>query len=159
MVSIRTADPGDFWRIGLLWRDLMRQHRQFSPHFELADDAERRFADYLKEASERSDHRVFVACTPELVGFCICCFLPNNPIYRRPRVGYINDVYVDPRARRQGVGRALVEDAVQWLSAQNVGSVELYVAKDNHEGLRFWERVGARSYLVRMSMEPQCKKP
>jgi ribosomal-protein-alanine N-acetyltransferase len=51
-------------------------------------------------------------------------------------------VAVDPDARRQGLGRALVEAALGLMRQQGAIEVFLEVAIDNHEALRLYERIG-----------------
>lgn len=62
---------------------------------------------------------------------------PAEPVYV-----YIGDVFVSAEVRRQGIGRALVEEALgrlRWLDAE---FVFLQVASRNPEGVPFWRALG-----------------
>jgi len=66
-----------------------------------------------------------------------------TPVIVQPRnVGWIEDCYVLPEVRRQGVGRALVHAGVMWLQAHAITRVELAVLAANRGGRRFWQQQG-----------------
>ena len=46
-----------------------------------------------------------------------------------PQLAWIHSMWVDPAHRRAGVGRRLVEAAVQWAAAQGASRVELEVSE------------------------------
>lgn len=52
---------------------------------------------------------------------------PNNP---SAQVGYIQWVATDPEARRQGLGRAVMEALLDWYDAQHISVVELHATID-----------------------------
>ncbi len=58
------------------------------------------------------------------------------------RRGYIHHTAVHPDARRQGVGRALVEAATEALKACGINKVALVAFSRNEVGNRFWESMG-----------------
>jgi putative acetyltransferase len=49
---------------------------------------------------------------------------------------------VDARYRRQGVGRALLEQAVEWARASGVRKLELHVFPHNEAAIRLYETTG-----------------
>jgi ribosomal protein S18 acetylase RimI-like enzyme len=53
-------------------------------------------------------------------------------------------MWVDPRQRRRGVARALVERAVRWARERQAGEVVLWVADHNVPARRLYERAGFR---------------
>jgi GNAT superfamily N-acetyltransferase len=53
-------------------------------------------------------------------------------------------MWVDPRHRRQGVARALVERAVRWAEERQAREVILWVADHNLPARMLYERVGFR---------------
>ncbi|HVS15484.1 MAG TPA: GNAT family acetyltransferase [Thermoanaerobaculia bacterium] len=56
--------------------------------------------------------------------------------------GWLYYLAVSPRARREGVGRRLVEQAEQRLLAVSCVKVNLQVRAGSDEAERFWERLG-----------------
>lgn len=58
------------------------------------------------------------------------------------RRGYISHTAVSPNCRRQGVGRQLVETALNALKAQGINKVNLVAFARNEQGNAFWEKMG-----------------
>ena len=47
-----------------------------------------------------------------------------------------------PEIRRQGIGRRLVAEALDWIRGRGVARVEIQVATGNREGQAFWRAIG-----------------
>ena len=58
------------------------------------------------------------------------------------RRGFIYHTAVHPDCRRRGVGRLLVEAALEALRQEEISKVSLVVFARNEEGNAFWERMG-----------------
>ncbi len=58
------------------------------------------------------------------------------------RRGYIYHTAVSMKHRELGIGRALVEAALQALEDENIKKAALVVFKSNHLGNAFWSSVG-----------------
>ena len=58
------------------------------------------------------------------------------------RRGYIGHTAVSPAHQQQGVGKQLVEAALNALKQQGINKVNLVVFAHNEKGNDFWERVG-----------------
>ena len=58
------------------------------------------------------------------------------------RRGYIYHTAVRPDSRGQGIGRRLVEAAMDALRAEGISKVALVVFRRNEAGNAFWERMG-----------------
>lgn len=70
------------------------------------------------------------------------------------RRGYIYHTAVKPDCRKQGIGKALVEAAVNALKEERINKVALVVFNTNDLGNTFWESVGftKRDDLIYMNM-------
>lgn len=81
----------------------------------------------------------------ELCGFVFCSILRLAPEYvcrGESSVGYLNDLYVAPAARHQGLARKLTQYAENWLKEQDVFIMELQVLGKNAKAREFWEKQG-----------------
>lgn len=134
----------------------MDLHVTLDERFQLANNADQRFYGYIETARGRDDYHVRLAADgPEVVGFAVSCILPNSPVYRTRWIGYINDLCVAKSARRQGIGKRLAKDAVNWLTQNGAETVEVYVAKRNQTAVDFWHRIGGTDYLERLTLDVQ----
>ncbi len=66
------------------------------------------------------------------------------------RRGYISHTAVSPAYQRQGIGKQLVEAALNALKKQGINKVNLVAFANNEKGNAFWEKMGfaQRSDLI-----------
>ena len=90
-----------------------------------------------------------------LCGFVFCSILRLSPEYLcagASSVGFLNDLYVAPSARHQGMAGALAAYAENWLREQGIGVMELNFLTGNDAARDFWEQRGMEPVAV------VCKK-
>jgi GNAT superfamily N-acetyltransferase len=63
---------------------------------------------------------------------------------RRPSTLLLFSMWVDPLARRAGVGRRLIEGLEAWASTWSGRETVLWVIDGNHDALAFYEQLGFR---------------
>lgn len=143
---IRAALPSD----EPVWRDLWRGYCAFYA------------ADLPQEVTNRTWKRILdpdsalmciVAETEGRVsGFAHC--VVHEATWEIQPVCYLEDLYVDPAARHQGIGRALIE----WLrnSMRAEGWARLYwmTREDNAEARRLYDRFALADGFVRYVVRP-----
>jgi len=56
--------------------------------------------------------------------------------------GWINYLGVDPKYRRRGIGRALMDEAERLLRAEGCPKINLQVRTANAEAIEFYRRIG-----------------
>jgi ribosomal protein S18 acetylase RimI-like enzyme len=61
-----------------------------------------------------------------------------------PGRAHLVGMWVDPRYRRRGVGRALIDRAVRWARERRARELILWVADHNAAARQLYERVGFR---------------
>jgi len=98
----------------------------------------------LSDADERDPLSRFLDMNPglsftahvdgALVGTCLCG--------TDGRRGYLYHLAVDPQARRQGIGRALVDKTLQALLDRDIHKCHIMVYSENTLGLAFWKQTG-----------------
>jgi RimJ/RimL family protein N-acetyltransferase len=94
---------------------------------------------YLKAVRRHPDAAVFVAEDP--TGVVGRLSLSRDP---HPASRHVADLglMVAATARRQGIGRALLEQAVAWARAAGVRKLELHVFPHNEPAIRLYEVFG-----------------
>ena len=74
---------------------------------------------------------------------------------------YLEDLFVKPRARGQGIGKALLARLAQLATERNYGRVEWMVLDWNELSIRFYESLGAFTVdgwkLYRLTGKPLAK--
>lgn len=61
-----------------------------------------------------------------------------------PPSGHVISMWVDPDARRSGVGKALIEALKAWGGTHGLHQLRLMVTSVNSGAIRFYERLGFR---------------
>lgn len=56
--------------------------------------------------------------------------------------GWVYYVAFDPKARGQGVGRRIMDEAEHWLANQGIWKVQLLVRSGNQQAKGFYEALG-----------------
>ena len=123
MVEIRVMTIADYDGICEVWEN----HRGTNP----VDDSYDGFAKYLR----RNPTTSFVA---EDNGKIVGTILAGHD----GRRGLFHHVSVFPEYQKQGIGKMLVDHAMDALEKEGITKVLLVVFKDNDNGNAFWEHLG-----------------
>jgi RimJ/RimL family protein N-acetyltransferase len=140
VIAIRTADPGDAGQVVALARSVGQEQGAWL----LTSDTWRSVSDerrYLRSVRRHPDAVVFVAEDgATLVGRLS---LARDP---HPASRHVADLGLMVAApyRRRGIGRALLERAVEWAGAHGVAKLELHVFTWNEPALALYESFGFR---------------
>jgi ribosomal protein S18 acetylase RimI-like enzyme len=88
---------------------------------------------------------VLVLETPEkeLVGFCWCHPTNDNPRW----AARLNKIYLRRAYQRQGLGQAMLREAVNRLVANGLNSMALFTEVDNIPACSFYEKLGAERQI------------
>jgi ribosomal protein S18 acetylase RimI-like enzyme len=86
-------------------------------------------------------------------GYAYATLEPRNWNDLLDAAGKLNDVFVDPGARRRGIGRALCAAVLAELAARGAPRVVLMSAWRNPEAHVFFESLGFRRTMLEMTAE------
>ena len=89
------------------------------------------FSDRLRKAVEAGDVEVLAARAEEILGVAFLAYRLN--VSAGGLFASIEDLYVRPEARRQGVGRALLQAADERCAEQSISYVEAQVEEKRAE--------------------------
>jgi GNAT superfamily N-acetyltransferase len=77
-----------------------------------------------------------------VVGVALAIYSPSAEL---GRVLVVNDFFVDPAARRKGVGRALAQKLLEEAKAMRVDRIDLEILPTNTVAAAFWKALGFRT--------------
>jgi ribosomal protein S18 acetylase RimI-like enzyme len=175
-VRIRRARRGDIPALVSLFRAHLEYHAALDPRYEPASDA--RLTEFFHERLREPDTLILLAesgsagASPSqgAQGYVLAQMRgsrrasswverlllrvrPGQPFSFPAAVGYIADCFVAAEARRQGIGRQLVEQALEWCRRRGATEVELGVLPNNPTGRAFWEALGFKPCRMEMRRE------
>ena len=76
-----------------------------------------------------------------LVGYAV--FYPTFSTFQAGPMMWLEDLYVDPRRRGHGIGRALLAEVARRAVERGCGRLDWYVLDWNEPAIGFYERIGA----------------
>jgi ribosomal protein S18 acetylase RimI-like enzyme len=130
-----------------LWQEFAKHHEPFDPRYPMKEDVRVGYETHLREAMQTENTKIYVAMdSGRAVGYTIANIRKTIP-WQRERYGYIEEMAVNGRYRRQGVGTILFDAVMDWFKMENLDLVELTVASKNMVGYSFWKKKGFQDYL------------
>ena len=86
---------------------------------------------------------VFIAeLDQKVVGFMLCRLKRVPAFMGGVMVGELSDMWIDPTARRMGIGEKLSRLALDWMRQQGAHSVEIQILRDNEASWKLYEGMG-----------------
>ena len=122
---------------------LLREHAHNAIYGRLRADADQRAARLFAAQLQSPNEVLFLAdLNGETVGVLRCIQSSGSPLLDPAQYAYVSSVYVVPRAREQGVLRALLEAADRWCEDRGLDEMRLHNAADNPLANAAWEALG-----------------
>lgn len=155
MIKIRRATEQDAETLANLWKNLLAEQHEVDARFAAADDAIERWLNDLGEWIHAPDVRHIVVADSEAdtVGFASAQLWWPPLVYEQKLEVYLDELYVKPEFRRQGVGTQLLESVESWARKQEVSRIRIGTLAKNTETIDFWKEKGAREFLVALLLE------
>lgn len=73
---------------------------------------------------------------------------PYLPISTIKEIGYVSMCWVDPKCRKQGIGKKLAIELEKWFKKKNLQYVDINYLVGNSEAEYFWRKMGYKPYRV-----------
>ncbi len=151
--SLRVAEPKDVPEIVGLIRELAEFEKLahlvqvtpelLAPHlFGSKPVAEAVVVEVDAQAQEQAQAQTQTHAQPKLVAFAL--FFPTLSTFLGKPGLYLEDLYVQPAFRQQGIGRALLRHLATLASQRGCGRFEWSVLDWNTPAIRVYESLGAK---------------
>jgi RimJ/RimL family protein N-acetyltransferase len=137
VISVRRAEPGDASRVVALAKDVSAEPEGWMIWKDWRDVGDERR--YLRAVRRHPDAAVFVAEEDGLIVGRLSLARDAHPASH-----HVADLglMVDSRFRRRGIGRLLLEAAVEWARESDVSKLELHVFPWNDAAIALYESFG-----------------
>lgn len=153
-MRIRRATPDDVPAVLPMVRKICELHAAWDPEkYTLKGDPTLSYGPWLKRQAQDPRSAFFVAdpqAGTTLAGFLIGAIEHDIPIYRVVEVGFVHDLWVEPEHRGAGVGRALMNAAIEHFKAQGVEQVRLETAAPNDAARKLFRELGFHEFAATM---------
>ncbi len=159
-ITIRPAVQADAAVLGSYGASLMSLHNMWDParFLPAGPTTPDKYASWLASQVVRDDVVVLVAEDRDsIIGYVYGAIEGADYMALRGPAGVIHDIFVDPRRRREGVGRRLLEQAITMLAGKGAPRIVLSTAYKNKGAQALFERMGFRATMIEMTKD--CERP
>lgn len=153
---VRRATPADLPRIGRLGALLVEEHYEFDSRRFLAAEpgTAEGYASFISTQIEDPDMAVLVADDDgNVIGYAYAAVEGHDYMALRGPAGVLHDVIVDPEHRGRGVGRLLLDAALEFVRSRGGPRVVLSTAARNEAAQRIFASMGFRRTMIEMTLE------
>ena len=145
----------DLPEVGTLAGKLVRMHYDFDPlRFLKPVNPEAGYQRWFASQLERDDVTLLVAADDE--GVCGYVYAVNEPRNYNDLLDActkLHDILVAERARKKGVGEALIQETFKRAAEKGSPRVVLLTASQNESAQRLFKRCGFRTTMLEMTAE------
>ena len=135
-----------------LWLPLAREMEQVSEYNELKEDLVLEDSiEHKRNGIREEGEHMFVADDGELLGFISATRKETPPVFKRGDKLKVNELYVKPEARKQGIASKLLEK-INEIAGKNdeIDTVELEVDVENTAAKKLYRKNGFEAERNRM---------
>jgi ribosomal protein S18 acetylase RimI-like enzyme len=154
--GVRRATPADLSGIGRLGALLVEEHYGFDPRRFLSarPGTPAGYASFIGMQLEDPDKAVIVADdNGDVIGYAFAAIEGYDYMALRGPAGVLHDVIVDPGRRGRGVGRMLIDAALEFFKSRGVPRVVLSTAERNVAAQRLFAGMGFRRTMIEMTID------
>jgi len=152
--DVRRAQAADQEPVGDLWVRLLDEQDELEDRFGIAEDARERWDNDFPLWLDDETYRVYVAeVDGEIAGFATAHRWGPPPIYEESSEVYLDELYVRPDDRREGIGTQLVDAIHDWTDRMGARRIRLNVLSANEEARAFWAAQDAVPLTLTFTIE------
>jgi ribosomal protein S18 acetylase RimI-like enzyme len=157
-VTYRLATAADLPEIAGMYAQMDTFFRRLSYRFPEVPDVGAAWVDSFRRSLGRFSQVHLAERDGQIVGFMLSRIKQVAPYLGGVRVGELSDMWIDPDARRLGIGEELSRQAIDWLRAQGVHSVEVQILEGNEPIWRLYARMGFQPELrqIRLTWDAEA---
>jgi ribosomal protein S18 acetylase RimI-like enzyme len=154
-VTYRLSQEADLPVIAGMYDNMDAYFRQFSYRFPEVENVGQAWLDSFRRTLGRFSVVYVAELENKVVGFMLGRVKRVAPYLGGVLVGELSDMWVEPEARRYGIGEKLSRLTIDWLREQKVHSVEVQILEGNQPIWRLYEKMGFQPELrqIRITWE------
>lgn len=89
----------------------------------------------------------------ELIASGYALIKKSQPFEQHDYFSYLGFMFVDPRFRRKGINKQIIDSLVEWSKSKGMVEIRLDVFEQNQSAVLAYEKLGFSKTLVKMRME------
>jgi len=136
--SIKQGNETELDLIGPLWEKLNQLHLKLSPHFKHRFQTmnwDKRKHKLLEKSKDILFEYIIDNKNDTIIGYCISTIDKEDN-----KVGEIDTIYINETYRKSGLGKQLINRAIQWLKSNGTETQKLLVGVGNEQVFDFYKQ-------------------
>ncbi len=149
-MEIRRAKKEDIARLLELLSQVLEIHAKLRPDLFMSGTTKYN-QEQLEEMINNDTKPIYVAIINDyVVGYAMCQIrVPTSNMYPI-KVFHLDDLCVDEKYRKQGIGKALYQKVVETAKENNCYGITLNVWPGNESAIKFYEKMGLKTRSIIM---------
>jgi len=150
MIKIKKASHKDVEKIKSLWCEFIDFHERYDSYYKRSENGAKAFGQFVDKQISNRNALVLIAQVDKETCAYLIARLENRPsVFVETRYGMIYDIAVSEKYRRNGIGEKLYHATIDWFQKRKVERIELNVATSNPVSMKFWTKIGLKTYYER----------
>ena len=150
MIKIRKATHKDVENITSLWCEFIDLHGYYDKYYKRSKNGSKVFGKFIDKQIRERNSLVLVGLINKVICAYLSAKIDSRPaVFSETKYGYITDIAVAKKYRRNGIGEKLYYKAFEWFRNRKIKRIELTVATSNPISINFWTKLGFKPYSER----------
>jgi GNAT superfamily N-acetyltransferase len=150
-MEIRPVNRQEIDKILQLWIELVKNQRQYDRFFELRTNGPEEMKKRLQEYVEDECFLIpAVVINDKIVGYALAQITAYPPFFKTDTLCEIRHMFIKEPFRNKKHGTRLLEYIKSWTHEKGVRRMELLVAADNEQAIKFYRSLGFGNFCLRM---------
>lgn len=149
-IKIRKAKPKDINTLAELNTKLLKHHSQFEKELYALASSKNRKKAMQKNARQRIHSKNSLALIAEsgnqIAGYLTASIKQKPEYFKTNKVGHIHQLFVKPKFRKQGLGKALFKEAEKFFKKKGVKWLEIEASVKNKLTNKTYKALGMREF-------------
>lgn len=149
---IRTAEQSDLEELTNLRLKNATYHSNLSQIYKIKKNIKQTLKENTSSMIEGKQSTIFIALeNNKIIGYTIGILKGEHPIFEFPKIGFIDDTYINLEYHNKGIGSALIAKLQFWFKENKIDRVDLKVFNLNQNGIKFWKKIGFNCNMLGMT--------
>lgn len=149
-MEIRFANKNDLATVVDLARAMVDAHHDIDPYYISGSEHKTLANDFANLLNDRNTMLAVAEVNDKIIGY-INVSVERIEYINPKKIGVINNTYIIPQYRHNGVAQTLYKFAEDWLrNKKKIAWVELNADSRNKNATALWDKLGFTTYKFRM---------
>ena len=152
---IRDATKRDIQFIVKLVRQMVDYHQMIDKYYKAYSNYDDRgIRDHYELLIKDRNTKIIIAEENKKVIGYFMGTIEKAPQYVNPkRTGVIFDAFIEKKYRKQGIGKKIFKELLEWFKKNKIKHIELTVDARNKIGIRAWKKFGFFDFRLKMRLD------